>query len=705
MATKQHDTSRIEKAHLLYYVVLLLVVIVIIRILVIQYRDGEALRAKSAQRAIIESLIKADRGNIYSRDGDLIATSLPIFDIFVDFSEKNVEEKHFQKHHDSLAICLARHFPAKSYDEYKKILLDYRHKQSTYGFLLRNIDYNQLKLVRSFPLFNLGRYVGGIIEVKKEKRVHPFGWLAQRTIGFSRTDFRVGIEGAYDSQLSGKDGIRLKQRLPNNRFVPLDDNFIVEPVQGVDIITTLDMHVQDVAESALHEHLVKHNARWGCAVLMEVETGEIRAIANLEKDQDGNYIEKYNHALGTRYEPGSSFKLFSMLIMLEQQKLDLDSMVNTGYGKIRVGKSDVSDTYPLGIISIREVFEKSSNVGTVMLVKKFYKDNPSKYIDKLYDMKMHLPMGIDILGEQPSIIPRPGTSGWYKASSLETISYGYGVSITPLQLLAYYNAVANNGKLMRPLFVREFQVSGQTVKKFEPVVLHHRICSKKTAETLKDLMIGVVEKGTATNLKQTACKIAGKTATARIWDNENKQYSERHYNASFVGYFPAENPRYSCIVVVNKPSMGLYYGGNVSAPVFRDIAEIVYATEQEIHDPAEKQKFSGIDFFPKIGKTNRNTIRSFLNLMPKEISSVMYPDSPWITLTNDSIPEFVAVEFADSIMPDVTGMSLRDASVLLESMGCTVRATGKGKVIKQSVASGLKIKSGQIVYLTLNIQS
>jgi cell division protein FtsI (penicillin-binding protein 3) len=279
------------------------------------------------------------------------------------------------------------------------------------------------------------------------------------------------------------------------------------------------------------------------------------------------------------------------------------------------------------------------------------------------------------------------------------------VIITPLQLLAYYNAVVNNGKLMRPQFVREFQVSGQTIKKFEPVVLHPRICSKKTADTLKDLMIGVVEKGTATNLKQAACKIAGKTATARIWDNEIKQYSERHYNASFVGYFPAENPRYTCIVVVNRPSMGLYYGGNVSAPVFRDIAEIVYATEQEIHDPVEKQKFAGIEVLPKIGKTSRTSIRSFLNLMPREISSVMYPDSPWIKLTNDSIPEFIAVEFVDSIMPDVTGMSLRDAATLLESMGLSVRATGKGKVVKQSLASGLKIKTGQIIYLTLQIHS
>lgn len=699
MAVKNKVEGRIERAHVIYYVLLLVALFVIAKIIVIQYVRGDELRAKSAERSIVESLIRADRGNIYSRDGELIATSLPRFDIFVDFSKKNVEEKNFIAHYDSLAICLAKHFPSKSYAEYKRQLEKYRATEQTYGLLLRNINYNELLLIRSFPLFNLGRYRGGIIEEKKEKRVHPFGWLAQRTIGFSRQNFKVGIEGAYDSQLRGKDGKRLKQRLPNNRYVPLDDNFIIKPVQGVDVVTTLDMHVQDVAESALLEHLEKHNAQWGCAVLMEIETGEIRAIANLEKDQNGTYREKYNHALGTRYEPGSSFKLFSMMIMLEDGKLDLDSMVNTGHGSISVGKNEVFDSHPLGTISVREVFELSSNVGTIMLVNKFYNKTPSAFVNRLYEIKMHMPLGIDILGEQPAKILKPDDPDW-SASSLASMSYGYGVSITPLQLLAYYNAVVNNGVLVRPLFVKEFQMSGKTVKKFEPVVLHKKICSLKTSEILKELMEGVVEKGTAQNLKNAACRIAGKTATARIWDNESKQYSDR-YNATFVGYFPAENPRYSCIVVVNKPSMGLYYGGNVSAPVFKDIAEIVYATEQEIHDPVEQQKFIGVQSIPGIKVISSSALKSFMKLMPQELQSLNYPEAPWLGLTGDSIPSLIPVLFSESYMPDVIGMNIRDASVLLESNGCVVRATGKGRVATQSVEHGKKLQKGQIVYLTL----
>jgi cell division protein FtsI (penicillin-binding protein 3) len=699
MGIKQPQSDRIGGAYVVYYVMLLLSIFVIAKIIVIQFVRGDELRARSAERSVIISNIRADRGNIYSRDGELIATSLPIFDIFVDFSEKNVDANHFNENYDSLAIYLAKHFPSKSYAEYKQRILKFRKENITYGLLLRNINYHQLQLVRKFPLFRLGRYKGGIIEEKKERRIHPYGWLAQRTIGFSRTDFKVGIEGAYNLQLQGKDGKRLKQRLPNNRYVPLDDNFMIRPVQGVDIVTTLDMRVQDVAESALHEHLKKHEAQWGCAVLMEVATGEIRAIANLEKDENGQYIEKYNHAIGTRYEPGSSFKLFSMMIMLEDGYLDLDSLVNTGSGKIRIGRNEVSDAHPLGTITVREVFEFSSNVGTIMLVRKFYDKNPSKFVNRLFAIRMNAPMGIDIRGEQPAMILKPEDPAW-SATSLATMSYGYGLSITPLQLLAYYNAVVNQGKLVRPLFVKEFRSSGNPLKTFQPVILHDRICSEKTSNILMELMEGVVEKGTAKNLKNAACKIGGKTATARIWDQEHQQYTDR-YNASFVGYFPADNPKYSCIVVVSKPSKGFYYGGNVAAPVFKDIAEIVYATELEIHDSTEQRQFTGIQHLPEISAMRSSAMKSFMKLMPQQMQSLNLPDSPWIMLTRDSLPSFEQMHFPDSIMPDVKGMNLRDAAFLLESMGCVVRATGKGKVTEQSAPKGSKIIKGQIVNLSL----
>ncbi len=460
------------------------------------------------------------------------------------------------------------------------------------------------------------------------------------------------------------------------------------------------MRVQDVAESALKEHLEKHNALWGCAILMEIETGEIRAIANLEKDEKLGYIEKYNHAIGTPYEPGSSFKLFSMLSLIEDGYIpDLDSLVHTGNGKIKVGKNTISDAHPLGTITVRQVFEKSSNVGTVLLIKKFYERNPKKFISKLVSMKMQMPMGIDIKGEKRPHILTPDSSAWSR-SSLVTMSYGYGLSITPLQLLAYYNAVVNNGVLVRPLFVKEFRSSGKTMKTFSPVILHQRICSMATCKVLMSLMEGVVEHGTATNLKNSACKIAGKTGTARIYDNEAKAYSMQ-YNASFVGYFPADNPKYSCIVLVNRPSMGSIYGSNVAAPVFRDIAEIVFATELEIHDSIIQKPFSGIQSVPGISAIRQSSLKNFLKLMPEELQAVSYPDAKWVRLKNDSVPAFETVSFKEKTMPDVSGMNLRDACYLLESMGCIVRATGKGKVETQSVTGGTEIKKGQIVYLNL----
>ncbi len=701
MGMKSANGNKLGKAHLVYYVVLVLAIVILVRILLIQYRDGEQLRKKASTRSIVESVILADRGNIYSHDGELIATSVPRFDIYVDFSVKNVDSKDFNAYYDSLAICLAQHFPKKTKPQWKQLLEDYRQEQNTYGLIVRNIDYNQLKLVRTFPLFRLGRFRGGIIEEKREKRVHPFGFLAQRTIGFSREDIKVGIEGAYDIQLAGKNGKRMKQRLPGNRYVPVNDDFIIKPQQGIDIVTTIDMRVQDVAENALLEHLIKHDAQWGCAVLMEVETGEIRAIANLEKLADGFYYETYNHAIGTLYEPGSSFKLFSMLTMLEDQNLSLEEIVHTGNGSLKIGKWEVFDTHALGDITAREVFEYSSNVGTLMLMMKRYQNNPEKFIDRLYAMNFHKPMGIDIRGEQPAQIPYPNTPKW-SSSSLPSISYGYGLSITPLQLLAYYNAVANDGVLVRPMFVKEFKMAGKTITEFAPVILNKRICSKETAAKLKSLMEGVVEHGTAKNLRNASCRIAGKTATARIWDSEARQYSDQDYNATFVGYFPADNPKYSCIVVVNKPSMGLIYGGNVSAPVFRDIAEVVYATELEIHDPIDRQNFIGIRGLPKIRKMKRSVVQSFISLLPVDMQNVQIPDYEWISFSSDSVPPFIPVNFEQGVMPDLKGMNLRDAVELVEKMGCRVKVTGKGRVMQQSVEPGVILPQGKTVVIRLS---
>lgn len=685
MNKENQKLSRIKHAVIFYYLFLVLGLIIIFRIGYIQFHDGKVLREKASRRSIFEKIIEADRGNIYSIDGKVMATSVPYFDIYVDFSEKTVKQVDFDNYHDSLAWYLSRHFPSKSYKEYKHILREYRRKQVRYGLLLRKINYHQLKLVRNFPLFRLGRYRGGIIVEKRNERVYPFGLHAKRTIGYVRGREKVGIEGAYDAYLAGTNGRQLKHRLPGGIYIPLDDDFIIKPKNGVDVVLAIDTRIQDVAQNALLEHLIYHDADWGCAVLMEVKTGEVRAIANLEKTTDGNYREIFNHAIGTLYEPGSTFKLFPMMVMLEDNLLDLNEIVNTGNGRLKLVKWEVLDQHPMGKITASQVFEFSSNVGIIMLVMNRYKNNPKKFIQKLIDIKLNSPMNLDILGEKGAIIPLPGTKNW-SSISLLTMAYGYGVMITPLQLLAYYNAVVNDGRLMRPMFVLEIRQHGNVIEKFKPVVLHEQICSPKVSKKLRQMMEGVVQNGTAQNLKNVSLKIAGKTGTSRIWDAQQKKYSDTYYNASFVGYFPAENPKYSCIVVIHKPRKGYYYGSNVAGPVFRDIAEVVYATDLELHNSKDQNQKKNYELLTTVNKIYKSSLRNLKNLYSNELIIEENKNDSWYDIEADSCLRLkcsVINEFRD--IPNVKGMKMREAVFLLNSLGYDVKALGYGQVFEQTI--------------------
>lgn len=692
MNQAKQGTSRMKLAIVFYYMFLLLGVIIIIRIGMIQIRDGKELREKARKRAIVEKVVESDRGNIYSLDGKILATSVPYFDIYVDFSEKTVRQNDFEKHYDSLAILLAKHFPTKTYQQYKKILLNYRQKQVRYGILLRKINYHQLKLVRQFPLFRLGRYRGGFIVEKRNERVYPLGLLAKRTIGYVKGQEKVGIEGAFNNYLAGVNGRQLKQRLPGGVYIPVNDNFIIKPSNGMDVITTIDTRIQDVAQFALLEHLKYHDADWGCAVLMEVKTGEIRAIANLERHKDNNYYEMFNHAVGTLYEPGSTFKIFPMMAMLEDNNLDLNEIVNTGDGKFQLGKWEVFDAHPLGRITAREVFEYSSNVGMILLVMNRYKNNPMKFVQRLIDISLNKPMGLDIMGEKAAVFPVPGNKNW-TSISLFTMAYGYGVMITPLQLVAYYNAIVNDGVLVRPMFVREIRHHGKVVKSFRPVVLHKRICSPEVSRKLRSMMEGVVQRGTAQNLRQASCQIAGKTGTARVLDPELKKYSNTFYNASFVGYFPADNPKYSCIVVIHKPRKGFYYGSNVAGPVFRDIAEIVYATDYEMHDTNTKVDSAKYNVLASKNILHTKTVQALQNVYGNSMTGDIQQECQWYRLMVDSILYIQKYQIKDTSMVSVKGMKLREAVYLLESLGYKVRAAGYGSVVEQNmvVEQGEKI--------------
>jgi cell division protein FtsI (penicillin-binding protein 3) len=707
MKNNRQDKNKLQQTHFIYYLFFVLSLAIIFKIAFFQIKDGKKYKEKANNNSINERDEIPNRGNIYCRNGNMISASLPLYDIGLDFSKNNVSNKDFNEHYDSLAIELAAHFPQKTYEEYKEWMLGLRNQNRQYAYLFRKVNYHERSLVKNFPLLRLGQFQGGYIEHLVEIRTSLYGMLAHRTIGYNREGVSVGLERKYDSILGGKKGKRLKKKMPGGRYVPVNETYIVEPIQGEDIVTTLDMRIQDVAQTTLLEHLQMHDAEWGCAVLMEVSTGEIRAIANLRKRRDGKIVNKkygiydevYNYAVGERYEQGSTMKLFSMMALIEDGKFDPDELVDTSPGYYVLGRDTVWDVHPMGIITAKQIFEHSSNVGTVKLILKNYALQPEVFVQKYIDLKMRELMGIDIDGERGAVIHDISKIP-NKISFIGSMSYGYSMSLTPLHVLTYYNAVANNGKMMRPQFVTARQFSGKITETYPPVVLHEKICSDKTIAVLKELLEGVIEFGSARSLRNASCKIAGKTGTSRVVKNDGT-YCDKYHNASFAGYFPADNPKYSCIVVISKPNKGMSYGGTVAAPVFKDIAEIVYALEHDMHDSIESKKFVGISSLPQIGKVNTNALRLFLRLMPKEAHSITIPETPWIQVRRDDKIYIEKMSVEEQIMPDVTNMTLRDACYLLESMGCQVKALGTGRVRMQSVAPGSLIENGQKVELTL----
>jgi len=561
-----------------------------------------------------------------------------------------------------------------------------------------------MKEVASFPIFNTGRYRGGLIVVQNDRREMPFGFLAKRTIGYIRDNFPVGIEGAYEKELRGTDGKQLMKRVSGQNWIPVDDKADILPQDGKDVVTTIDINLQDVAETALASHLEKHEAHHGSVILMEVETGEVKAIANLQRMPDGTYAESYNYAIGEAFEPGSSFKLMSMLVALEDGKVDLEDKVNTGDGTFRYGKKEVmTDSHKggHGTITIRQAFELSSNIGISSTIVKAYGSNPQKFIDGLYKLGINKPLGLELKGEGIPYIKSRSDKTW-SATSLPWMSIGYELRVTPMQILAIYNAVANDGALMKPMFVKELQYAGQTVQKFEPVVLNKSIASKKTIKQAQELLEGVVLRGTATNLKNAVFPIAGKTATAQIASSGGYKNNEGpEYFASFVGYFPADNPRYSCIVVVNRPRKGQYYGGSVAGPVFLEIAEKIYATRVEMRqqDTAEvsvknepgciySAYSKAIDMYMELGVSLNRKVEA-------ENDDLVY-----INPGSDSLTYRVSSPDKSRLV-NLRGMAATDAISYLESKGAVVSLSGKGWVTSQSPEPGTPIRQGMKVKLTL----
>ncbi|MCX6272915.1 MAG: penicillin-binding protein [Bacteroidetes bacterium] len=687
------------RVYLVYFSVIIFGLTIIGRIIHIQFIEGDIWRNKAKEMTYRYFPVDEMRGSILAADGSMLATSVPIFDLRMDLNTNYYTEDFFQANVDSLSYCLSRLFGDKSRREYKN-MIEQAYKESD-GFLLlkRNVTYSQLKKVRTFPIFRLGRYKGGLVVVEKSRRELPFKMLASRTIGFEREGVNVGLEGGYNKYLRGVSGRVLMRTLSNGAYMPVDSKTDIEPKDGNDIVTTLDVTFQDVAEDALTRCLIANEADHGCAILMEVKTGEIRAIANLTRMEDGSYAEMMNYAISEASEPGSTFKLPSLMVALEDKVIDLNDTVDTEGGRHWYFSQLMRDSHAggYGRISVKKAFELSSNVGISKIIYKSYYQNPQAWVDGLYRMSLNKPLELDINGEARPIIKSTKNPLWSKFYSLAWMSVGYEVAVTPLQILTFYNAVANDGVMVKPMFVREIRESGLTIESFEPQIINKAICSKSTIKMARQILEGVVKEGTAKNLFSTVYQIAGKTGTAQI-ANEADGYDHVNYKASFVGYFPADHPKYSCIVVVNNPTKGVYYGGAVAAPVFKEIADKVYATTLDIHQENEVTTIS--KDIPKVLAANRYDIGKVVTTLG--FTHTADVGSVWLQQVADSTRlYFRPKSMTDGAVPDVTGMSAKDAVFLMEKNGLRVRILGKGAIKRQSLLPGTKAAKNTLVTLEL----
>lgn len=684
-----------------------LALVILFRIMQLQVFQGEELKQKAEDLMLKYVTIEPNRGDIYAMGGKrLLATSVPYYEIRMDLMSDALMDEVFMQGIDSLSYRLSRLFGDKSEAAWKRDLTRARQAGKRYYLIRRQVSYQQLQEMKTFPIFRLGRYKGGFIAIQSNRRVLPHQMLAARTIGYlskSESGNIVGLEGAYDHYLAGEKGIRLMQKIAGNIWIPVNDANEVEPENGFDVVTTIDVDIQDVAENALLKQLSMHEAHHGCAILMEVETGDIRAIANLTRVSHGHYAESYNYAIAESTEPGSTFKLASMMVALEDRYVELDDTIDTGGGSVRYYDKVIRDTKTggHGVITVKEAFEVSSNVAFSRIIHDNYKGKEEDFVERLYRMHLNEPLGIEIRGEAEPLIRYPGDDYW-SGISLPMMSHGYEVRMTPLQILTLYNAVANNGKMVKPRIVEGISYYGKTVKKFSTRVIDNSICSDETLAKLKVMLEGVVENGTARNLSNESFRIAGKTGTAQIAHSKYgyKVDSKVSYQASFVGYFPAERPKYSCMVVINSPTSDVYYGNLVAGPVFQEISRKVYATSLDMQqDLVHEDGYLAEIPYSKNGY--RADLEKVLNDLAIPLTGKTGTD--WVRTTKeDECIQVDPLSIRDGLVPNVREMGVKDAVYLLENAGLKVIIHGRGKVMEQSIPPGDPIVKGQVIVLTMS---
>lgn len=661
--------SILLRVKLLYTLFTVLCVAVFLKIIWIQSGDGgEQLREKGIQYSFRSEVLEARRGNILSDDGRILSTSIPLYELRLDLAAEGLTDKIFADNVDALAGELSLFFGDRSPAEYALELRTARVQKKRYQAIApRKINYVELQQVRQFPMFRLGVNAGFIAE-ETYRRVQPLGNVAGRTIGFVNSNgVKLGIEGGFDDVLRGVDGLTVKQKISGDFWIPITSPLNIEPVNGLDVVTTIDIEMQDIVQTALRERIQEVEADWGTVAIMEVATGHIKAIANITRLKTGEMIEDYNYAVGMSQEPGSTFKLAALLTLVDDGHLPLSTIINTEGGTVMIGQAKVTDTrsWGYGAISLQHVFEVSSNIGMAKAVNRVYAARPQRFVDNIVKMGLGKELGLQITGEPRPTIKHPSIkgSGW-DGTSLTMMSFGYAIRLTPLQTLAFYNAVAAGGRMVRPQFVKALMENGHTYKEYPTETIIDQIASPTSIRIVQQALQGVVENGTGRALKNPQYTVAAKTGTAQIAMGRRGYTTadgSRHYLGSIAGYFPADKPRYSMIIAFKTyykaGSDKMYYGGALASPLFRTIADRIYTSDYDFLKPINRPgASSSLGTHLKVGG---------------EVGAALIARG---AMAVDSLG-----------MPVVKGLGLSDAVQIMEKAGYAVRTVGLGRVYDQKI--------------------
>lgn len=700
----------LRRVKVLYVLFLLLGLAVLGRVIWLQAgSEGKALRDLSDKYSYRTEVVEGARGNIYSDDGRLLATSIPYYELRMDMAAGGLTTELFNANVDSLSLCLAQFFGDKPSTEYKTELVRAHNEKKRYHLISRRkVDFLELQTLKKFPLFRLGPNRGGFLAIENNRRVNPHGELARRTIGFvNQSGVKLGIEGGFDDYLKGQPGRTLKQKISGNFWTPIASDQNIDPVDGYDVVTTLNIEMQDMVQSALREWIAQAEADWGCVAVMEVQTGEIKALSNITRRSDGSLVEDYNYAIGMSMEPGSTFKLAALIALLDDAHMPLSATFDTEGGRTQIGPVKVVDShFGDGVLSLQQIFEKSSNVGMAKAVNRAYASQPAKFVNAINKLGIHKPLELQLAGEARPLVKHPAMKNGWDGTTLTMMSYGYALRVAPIHTLTLYNAIANDGMMVKPMFVRELRQYDRTVRSFPTDTLSRAICSQATLRGVQRALEGVVINGTGKMLRNPKYRIAAKTGTAQVAIGRHGYTNSaggRHYLGSMAGYLPADKPRYSIIVALKTyhpaGSKNPYYGGSLAGPLFKTVADRVYAMNYNLTNRVVPRALA---FGPEIKALPGPSAQ--LGELLKGLNVAGAPKLPYEgTVAIDSggrvvVPAPMPVTAG---VPDLRGLTLGEALEISESVGLRPKFAGMGVVQAQSLEAGAPFEQGSEILITL----